>query len=136
MRAGGADTQSLVTGDSADVGADPAQLVRDLGRGVAHRRGDLEYRLHQLGVDDRLELVPDNSSEHGVDVLHEVEALAVQQHVLLLDPQRVGIALAESMVEDAASFCEARTFPRDRRGIYLLPVHHSGRSASTSISTS
>src|SRR5205085_1494464 len=54
------------------------------------------------------------------DVLHEVEALAVEQHVLLLDSERVGLALTECMVEDAAARREA--LAGDRRRIDLL--HH------------
>ena len=50
-----------------------------------------------------LELVPGDRREHGVDVLHEVERLGVEQHVLLLDAERVRVALAERVVEDAAA---------------------------------
>ncbi len=37
----------------------------------------------------RLELVPSHSPEHRLDVLDEVERLGVEEHVLLLDPERV-----------------------------------------------
>src|SRR5215204_2786281 len=101
---------------------------------------DLEHGLHQLGIDDRLELVPDDRGEHRVDVLDEIERLAVHQHVLLLDAERVWIALAERVLEDAAAAREAGALPRDRGWIDLLLVRrresdYSGRSASASIST-
>jgi hypothetical protein len=73
-------------------------------RGVADGRRDLEHRLHQLGIDPRLELpVVAHAREHRVDVLDEVPDLGVEQHVLLLDPERVGLPGPEAMVEDAAA---------------------------------
>jgi hypothetical protein len=53
-------------------------------------------------------------AEHGVDVLHEIERLGVEQHVLLLDAERVGVALAEGVVEDADTRPEARALAGDR----------------------
>src|SRR5919108_3637292 len=86
---------------------------------MADRRRDLQHRLHQLGVDARLELVPADVGEHGVDVLHEVERLAVEQHVLLFDAERVRIALPEGVVEHAAAGGEPAPLAGDRRGIDL-----------------
>ena len=129
VRPGGADAQALLVRDLADVAAELQQLVHHVGRGLADGRRDLEHRLHQLGVDPLLELVAGDRGEHGVDVLHEVERLAVEQHVLLLDAERVRVALPELVVEDAAARREA--LAGDRRGIDLL----HGRTASTSIST-
>jgi hypothetical protein len=60
--------------------------------------------------------------QDGVDVLHEVERLAVEEHVFLLDPERVRVAPAEGMVENAPAPREARTLPRDGRRIDLLVV--------------
>src|SRR3954451_18360534 len=93
---------------------------------------DLEDGLHQLWVDPGLELVAAHGSEHGVDVLHEVVGLGVEEHVLLLCAERVRVALAERVVEDAAAFGEAASLPGDRRPEDLL----HGSTASTSISTS
>src|SRR5206468_6168470 len=83
-------------------------------RGVADRRGHLEHRLHQLGVDPRLELVTRDRLEHRVDVLHEVERLAVEEHVLLLDAERIGVARAETVIEHAAAGREVRALAGDR----------------------
>ena len=47
--------------------------------------------------------MPRHRREHRVDVLHEVERVAVEQHVLLLDAQGVGVAFPEGMVEDTAA---------------------------------
>ena len=62
--------------------------------------------------------------EHGVDVLDEVEGLAVEEHVLLLDAERVRIGLAELVVEDAARV--HRALARDRVGVDLLHVAENG----------
>jgi hypothetical protein len=40
-------------------------------------------------------------------VLDEIEALAVEEHVLLLDAERVLIPAPETVVEHAAAGCEA-----------------------------
>ena len=48
-----------------------------------------------------------DSGEHRVDVLDEVERLAVEKHVLLLDAERVRVARAERVVEHAAARREA-----------------------------
>ena len=93
----------------------------DARRRVADGGRDFEHRLHELGVDARLELVAGDGGEHGVDVLDEVERLAVEEHVFLLHPERVRIALAEGVIEDAAAGREASALARDRRGIDLLP---------------
>ena len=122
VRAGGADSKPLLARDAADVAANLAQLLRDLARRMTDGRRDLEHRLHQLRVDDRLELVPGDRGEHGVDVLDEVERLRVEEHVLLLDSECVRVALAEGVVEDAPAGCEPRSFARDRRGIDLPAV--------------
>src|SRR5262245_32988062 len=114
MRSGRADAQALLAGNVCDVAANAEELLLHAGRRVADRRRYLEHRLHQLGVDARLELVARDRFEHRVDVLDEVEGLAVEEHVLLLDTERVRVARAERMVEDAASGREARALARDR----------------------
>ena len=98
------------------------QLFRHLGGGVTDRCCDLQHGLHQLRIDARLELVPRDRGEHGVDVLHEVERLAVEQHVLLLDAQRVRIALAKRVLQDTHAGPEPCALPSDRRWIDLLSV--------------
>jgi hypothetical protein len=102
MRPRGADTQPTLRCEADHVRAQLPQLLLDLGRRPADRRRDLEDGLHQLGVDLLLELVARGGGEHGLDVLDEVERLAVEQHVLLLDSERVRLALAEVVVDDAA----------------------------------
>src|SRR4051794_37624322 len=78
-------------------------MVGDLSGSSTHRRGDLEHGLHQLGVDARLELgVVADAGEHRVDVLHEVPGLGIEEHVLLLDAERVRVAAAELVIENAA----------------------------------
>ena len=75
--------------------------------------------------------MPGDRGQHGVDVLDEVERLAVEQHVLLLDAECVRVALPEAVVEHAAALGEARTLAGDRRRERLLHAI----SASASIST-
>ena len=98
-----ADAQALLASDLAHVGAQLQELALDVAGGAADRRRDLQHRLHQLGVDARLELVARDRLQHGVDVLDEVERLAVEEHVLLLDAERVRVGAAERVVEDAAA---------------------------------
>src|SRR6185295_19245032 len=112
----------LLTGDPADVAADVPQLLRHFGRRVANRCRDLEHGLHQLCIDARLELMTRDRGEHRVDVLHEIECLAVEEHVLLLDAERVRVAVAEPVVEDADPGPKACAFARDRGRVNLLPV--------------
>jgi hypothetical protein len=57
--------------------------------------------------------------EHRVDVLHEIPRLGVEQHVLLLDAERVRIARAERMVEHAAATAPGPSAP--------LPVIDGGK---------
>ena len=60
--------------------------------------------------------------EHRVDVLHEIPRLGVEQHVLLLDAERVRVALPERVVEHAGlRAAEAvAALAGDRRGKDLL----------------
>src|SRR5215472_8927477 len=116
MRSGRAHSQPLLARDVRDVAPDAQELLPHSRRRVADGRRHLEHGLHQLGVDPRLELVAGDRGEHRVDVLDEIEGLAVEEHVLLLDSERVRVARAEGVVEDAAAGREARTFARDRGG--------------------
>src|SRR5947199_2231626 len=135
MRACRADAHALPARDFGHVCADFPQLLLDVGRRATHGRCDLEHRLHQLGVDSGLELVAADGCEDRVDVLDEVERLAVEQHVLLLDAERVCVALAEGVVEHAAAGREARALAR--YGCWIDLLHRSaGSIASASISTS
>src|SRR5437016_1429534 len=72
--------------------------------------------------------------EHRVDVLDEVEGLGVEEHVLLLDPQRVRVARADLVVDHAPAGGEAAPLAGDRGGIDLLHAG-AGSIASASIST-
>src|SRR5256885_1275359 len=72
--------------------------------------------------------MPGDRGEHRVDVLDEAERLAVEQHVLLLDAERVGVAAAEGVVEHADAFGEPAVLPGDRRRIDLT---HASASRPT-----
>src|SRR5204863_7808743 len=106
--------QGLLPRDRADIAAQAAKRAVDVRGGVAHRRRDLQHRLHQLGVDRPLVVLRVDRGEHGVDVLDEIEGLAVEEHVLLLDAERVGVACAEGVVQHAAAGREVRALARDR----------------------
>ena len=129
---GRADAQAALARDADHVAAQLLQLALTSAGVRQTGRRDLEHRLHQLGVDPLLELVAGDRREHGLDVLDEVERLAVEEHVLLLDAQRVRVAVAELVVEHAAPACEAlaRDRLRDRSASRGLR-----RTASASIST-
>ena len=92
VRTGRPDARALLVGDLGDVAAERRQPAHDVARVAAHRCRDLEHRLHELGVDARLELVSRHRGQHRVDVLDEVERLRVEELVLLLDPERVRVA--------------------------------------------
>ncbi len=118
VRAGRADPELLPPGHLGHVGAQPPQLAVHVRRRVADGRGDLEHGLHELRRDALDELLLVDPREHRVDVLHEVERLRVEEHVLLLDAQREGVALAVAVLEDAAAGGEA--LARDRCGVELF----------------
>ena len=88
--------------------------------------------MHELGVDPRLELVAADGGEHRVDVLDELESFSVEQLVLLLDTERVRVARAELVVDDAPAGSDPLPVIDGRER--LLRLAH-GRTASTSIST-
>ena len=116
------------------------QGVQHVVGGAADRRRHLEHRLHQLGGDVILQLAVLDRREHRVDVLHEIPRLGVEQHVLLLDAERVRIALAERVVEHARARTRgAGALAGDRRRedlLHLLSIRHQSTIASASISTS
>ena len=101
VRASRADAQPVVAPDVPHVAAQGRQLAQHVARVRADRRRDLEDGLHQLGVDPIGERVALDRVEHRLDVLDEVEALRVEEHVLLLDAERVRVAGAEAVVDDA-----------------------------------
>src|SRR4029450_13159860 len=98
---------------------------------AADRRCDLERGLHQLGLQPRFGLVPDEGRQHGVDSLDKVKGLGVEEHVLLLDAERVRLSLAELVLEHAAGRPEAVAGDGGRPGLL-----HRRIMASASISTS
>ena len=101
MRAGRAEAAAFCARDVRDVAAQLRQRAHHVGRSAADGRRHLEHRLHQLGVEAALMLASLDGREHRVDVLHEIPRLGVEQHVLLLDAERVRVALAELVVEHA-----------------------------------
>jgi hypothetical protein len=133
VRPGRAVAQALLARDRSDVRPQVAERAVDVRRRPAHGRRDLEHRLHQLGIDGSLVLVAVDRREHGVDVLHEIERLRVEEHVLLLDAERVRIARPEPVVEHRAAAREAAALAGQRGGEDLR--HVAGSIASASIST-
>jgi hypothetical protein len=59
--------------------------------------------------------------QDGLDVLDEIERLAVEEHVFLLDAERVRVARAVLVVEDAS---RVRGALAGDRGGNRLPVGH------------
>jgi hypothetical protein len=131
VRARGADAHSLFTREAGHIRAELPQLGFDLGRGLADRRRDLEDGLHELGVHTLLELVARGRGEDGLDVLDEVEGLAIEEHVLLLDTERVRLSGSELVVEHAAALREAGAHDRRREDLLAQWIW-----ASSSISSS
>src|SRR5881398_2093505 len=120
MGSRGADSHSPPARDVAYETAEESELLGYIGRRAADGRRHLEDGLHQLRVDPWFELVSRHRGKHRVDMLNEVEGLRVEQHVFLLRTERVRIALAKGVVEDAAALRETAALPRDRRRVDLL----------------
>jgi hypothetical protein len=129
MRPGRPHPQAVLSAHVPDVAPKRRELAHHVSCRRADRRGDLEDGLHQLGVDALGECVALDRVEHRLDVLDEVEALGVEQHVLLLDAERVGLAVAEAVVDDARGRDALEAGDRGRDDL----LH--GRTASASIST-
>ena len=124
-----ADAKALAPRHVADVPAQLGQLAHHVPGRVAHGRRDLEHGLHQLCVEPLGELVALDRVEHHLDVLDEVERRRIEEHVLLLDAQRVRVARAEAVIEDARGMSLRKA--GDRLGDDLP----HGSTASASIST-
>jgi hypothetical protein len=86
VRAGRADRQALVPRGALRQPAQVAQLGPGLARVLARRGGDLADRLHQLRL--HLALGRRHRLEHRLDRVRELERLRVDDHELLLDPER------------------------------------------------
>ena len=130
VRAGRAHAQTVVGGDVADGRAQASELPVGIAGGAADGCRDLERRLHQLRLHPRLVLVADDRRQDGVDALDEVERLRVEEHVLLLDAERVRLTVSERVLEHAARRAEAGGRDRWRPGLLHRPI-----IASASIST-
>ena len=125
MRARRADAEVLLPRDAAHVATQLHELAHDVGGRPADGRRDLEHRLHQLGVDLRLQLVPFDGGEHRVDVLHEVERRRVEQLVLLLDAERVRLAAPKRWSSTLARLSPARSRrPMMSAGTTCLLMQH------------
>ena len=136
MRARTAEPAALRARDLSHVRAELRERAHHVAGVAAHRRRHLEHRLHQLRVDAVLVVAVRDGCEHRVDVLHEVPRLGIEQLVLLLDSERVGVAFAERVVEDARLRAAEPlgALAGDRRREDLL--HVGSITASASISTS
>src|SRR5439155_21865170 len=97
------DARVLASRDVGDIGAQAAKLGLDVAGGATDRSRDLDHRLHQLRPYALGELAVLDGGQHRVHVLDEVEALGVEEHVLLLDPEREGRRRAELVVENASA---------------------------------
>ena len=118
MRAGGADAHAALARDAAHEAAELAELGVHLGDALADRRRDLDHRLHELRADAVGQLAVLRGGEDRVHVLDEIEALVVEEHVLLLDSEGVLVARPEVVVEHADARREA--LPGDRGRIDLF----------------
>jgi hypothetical protein len=87
VRAGRADREAVARGQLRDPPAQPAQLGARLARIRARLGGDLEHRLVELGLD--VAAAVRGILEEILDRVREIPRLAVDDHQLLLDAQRV-----------------------------------------------
>ena len=86
VRPGGCDRHALAGGPPRDLAAKRPQLLSGFGGIRAWVCGDLEHRLHQL----RLDLATGRWLEECLDRVDQLERIGVEDHQLLLDPDRVG----------------------------------------------
>ena len=84
-----------------DVAPDVAQIGLGGGHVLAHHRPRFEDALHELGLQPVGELALGRLLEQGLDTGHEVEALRVDEHVLLFDSHGERWPRAEAVIEDA-----------------------------------
>src|SRR3954469_7959397 len=87
VRAGRADREVAAAGDLRDPAAQPAQLGARLAGVLARLRRDLEHRFVELGLDFLLRAL--GLFEQVLDRVHEIPRLALDDHQLLLDAERV-----------------------------------------------
>jgi hypothetical protein len=118
MRAGGADAHAAFARDPAHEAPQLAELSVHVCDALADRRRNLDHRLHELRSDAVGQLAVLCGGEDCVHVLHEIEALAVEEHVLLLDSEGVLVARSEAVVEHAAA--GGKALPSDRGRIDLF----------------
>src|SRR6185503_2340089 len=87
VRAGRPDRETVLVRRGLHAAAELAQLLARLARVARGRGRDLEHGLHQLGLD--VALGRRHRFEHGLDAIHELERLGIDDHELLFDAQRV-----------------------------------------------
>ena len=103
MRAGGGEAHPQRPGVLGDVGPDVAQVGLGGRHVLAHDRPRFEDALHELGLQPVGELALGRLLEQGLDTGHEVEALRVDEHVLLFDAHGERWPRAEAVIEDAGA---------------------------------
>jgi hypothetical protein len=86
VRAGRADRQPALGGPLAHLAAQRAELGAGLGGVGARIGGDLEHRLHELGLDLPLRGI----LEQRLDGVDQVQGLGVDDHQLFLDADGAG----------------------------------------------
>ena len=87
VRPRGRQQQPPPLGDLRHRPAKLPQLLGGLGHALARLGGDLEHRLHQLGLHLPLELRR-HGGEDRLDLLGQAQAVGVEDHQLLLDADR------------------------------------------------
>jgi hypothetical protein len=105
--AGRADRQPAVLGGVTHLTAEVAQLHARFGGVGARLGGDLQHRLHKLGLD----LPVGRFLEQRLDRVDELVRLAVDDHQLLFDADRVGRA-GERVLHGAETYPAGTIPPR------------------------
>jgi hypothetical protein len=101
MRSRRGEHEPVLLDDCFQVPAQPLKLHRRVADRRADRGLPLDLGLKDLARRTRRELALVVGVEDRVRPLHKIERLGVEQHVLLLDPQRVRLRGAKAVLRNA-----------------------------------
>jgi len=103
MRPGGAQAQAAGARVLGHPGAQPAQVGGSLADVPADDGAGLQHALHELRLQLLGEVAGRRLVQQILDLRNQLEGVAVEQHVLLLDTHGERVAGAEPVVEHAAA---------------------------------
>src|SRR5436189_3069803 len=118
MAAGGGDAQSVLLGDLGSRTSELAQRLVRLGERVARVRVQLDDRGEELGLESARQLELLRVADQHIHLGRQRERPRVEDHHLLLDPNRKWRALPEVLLDHAGKakrllYAAGRAVPSD-----------------------